>query len=74
MGVNVGGLFGPIVCGYLGESPRWGWHYGFGAAGIGMLCGLAFYLRLGRATWAGSAIHRRARRPARDHRPRRAHP
>ena len=33
MGVNVGALLGQIVCGYLGESPRWGWHYGFGAAG-----------------------------------------
>jgi len=45
MGVNVGALIGQIACGYLGESPRWGWHYGFGAAGIGMLCGLGFYLR-----------------------------
>jgi proton-dependent oligopeptide transporter, POT family len=46
MGVNVGALIGQIACGYLGESPRWGWHYGFGAAGVGMLCGLAFYLKL----------------------------
>ncbi len=46
MGVNVGALLGQIACGYLGESPRWGWHYGFGAAGVGMLCGLAFYLKL----------------------------
>ena len=30
MGVNVGALIGQIACGYLGESPRWGWHYGFG--------------------------------------------
>jgi POT family proton-dependent oligopeptide transporter len=44
MGVNVGGFFGPIVCGYLAESPRWGWHYGFGAAGIGMVFGIAMYL------------------------------
>ena len=35
---------GPIVCGYLAESPRWGWHYGFGAAGVGMVLGLALYL------------------------------
>jgi POT family proton-dependent oligopeptide transporter len=46
MGLNVGAFFGQIACGYLGESPRWGWHYGFGAAGIGMLCGLGLYLRL----------------------------
>jgi POT family proton-dependent oligopeptide transporter len=46
MGLNIGAFFGQIACGYLGESPRWGWHYGFGAAGIGMLCGLGLYLRL----------------------------
>ncbi len=48
MGVNVGALLGQLACGYLGESPRWGWHYGFGCAGVGMLCGLALYLRLKR--------------------------
>jgi proton-dependent oligopeptide transporter, POT family len=46
MGVNVGALLGPIVCGYLAESPRWGWHWGFGAAGVGMVIGLLVYLRL----------------------------
>jgi proton-dependent oligopeptide transporter, POT family len=46
MGVNVGGLIGPLVCGYLAENPRWGWHYGFGAAGVGMVFGLVMYLAL----------------------------
>ncbi len=46
MGVNLGAFIGQIVCGFLGESPGWGWHYGFGAAGVGMLCGLATYLPL----------------------------
>jgi POT family proton-dependent oligopeptide transporter len=46
MGVNVGATLGQVVCGYFGESARWGWRYGFGAAGVGMLLGLAFYLRL----------------------------
>ena len=46
MGVNTGALLGPIVCGYLAESPRWGWHWGFGAAGVGMVIGLLVYLRL----------------------------
>ncbi|HVE79617.1 MAG TPA: oligopeptide:H+ symporter, partial [Gemmatimonadaceae bacterium] len=32
----------PLVCGWLGQ--RVGWHYGFGAAGVGMLVGLAVYL------------------------------
>ena len=46
MGVNTGALLGPLVCGYLAASPHWGWHYGFGAAGVGMVLGLVFYLAL----------------------------
>jgi POT family proton-dependent oligopeptide transporter len=42
VGVNVGAFFAPLVCGTLGEE--WGWHYGFAAAGVGMLIGLAVYL------------------------------
>jgi proton-dependent oligopeptide transporter, POT family len=38
MGINIGALVAPLVTGYLGEEV--GWHYGFGAAGIGMLVGL----------------------------------
>ena len=38
-GINLGALFASLVCGYLGET--YGWKYGFGAAGIGMLLGLA---------------------------------
>jgi POT family proton-dependent oligopeptide transporter len=41
IGVNVGGLLGPLVCGWLGEAV--GWHYGFAAAGVGLLCALAIY-------------------------------
>jgi POT family proton-dependent oligopeptide transporter len=35
-------IVSPLVCGTLGEKV--GWHYGFGAAGVGMLIGLALYL------------------------------
>ena len=42
VGVNVGGFLAPLICGTLGET--YGWHYGFGAAGIGMLTGLVIYL------------------------------
>src|SRR4051794_26915706 len=42
VGVNLGAFLAPLVCGTLGESA--GWHYGFGAAGVGMLAGLAIYL------------------------------
>jgi proton-dependent oligopeptide transporter, POT family len=42
VGINVGAFLAPLVCGTLGETA--GWHYGFGAAGVGMLIGLAIYL------------------------------
>ena len=42
LGINIGGFLAPLVCGSLGEA--FGWHYGFAAAGIGMLAGLAIYL------------------------------
>jgi POT family proton-dependent oligopeptide transporter len=38
MGINIGALLAPLITGYLGE--RVGWHYGFGAAGVGMVIGL----------------------------------
>jgi POT family proton-dependent oligopeptide transporter len=57
MGINVGALMAPLVCGWLAESaafrsflaargfePTLSWHWGFGAAGIGMLGGLAVFL------------------------------
>jgi POT family proton-dependent oligopeptide transporter len=46
MGINFGALFGPLACGYLGEKIEW--HYGFGAAGVGMVIGLVIYLAFGR--------------------------
>jgi proton-dependent oligopeptide transporter, POT family len=42
MGINLGALLSPLICGILGEKV--GWHYGFGAAGVGMLIGLLMYL------------------------------
>jgi POT family proton-dependent oligopeptide transporter len=42
VGINLGAFLAPLVCGTLGEEV--GWHYGFGAAGIGMTVGLAIYL------------------------------
>ncbi len=41
MGINLGAIFSPLICGTLGQV--YGWHYGFGAAGIGMLVGLWVY-------------------------------
>lgn len=42
VGINLGAFFSPLVCGTLGEL--YGWHYGFSAAGIGMIAGLLIYL------------------------------
>ncbi len=41
MGINIGGFAAPLLCGWLGEA--YGWHYGFGLAGIGMLTGLIVF-------------------------------
>ena len=48
-GINLGALFSSLVCGYLGET--YGWRYGFGAAGIGMVLGLALFL------WGQKYLH-----------------
>ena len=40
--INGGVIAAPLIAGTLGEKV--GWHYGFGAAGVGMLIGLAIYL------------------------------
>jgi len=49
MGINLGSFLAALVCGYLGET--YGWAYGFGAAGIGMLFGLATF------AWGQPLLH-----------------
>jgi POT family proton-dependent oligopeptide transporter len=44
MGINVGAAIGTILVGYLGQHPDYGWGYGFGLAGIGMLVGLLVFV------------------------------
>ncbi len=41
-GINVGALFASLICAFLGET--YGWKYGFGAAGIGMIAGLVMFI------------------------------
>lgn len=41
IGINIGAFLSSIIVGYVGQT--YGWHYGFGLAGIGMLLGLAVY-------------------------------
>jgi proton-dependent oligopeptide transporter, POT family len=42
VGVNIGAVLAIFGCGALGEL--YGWHWGFGAAGVGMVIGLTIYL------------------------------
>lgn len=56
MGINLGAAMGPLVCSTLGESPRFGWHYGFAAAGVGMVVGLAWF-RLSRHRLGAAGLH-----------------
>ncbi|HUE78003.1 MAG TPA: peptide MFS transporter [Sphingomicrobium sp.] len=42
MGINAGAAIGTIIAGYLGQT--YGWAYGFGAAGFGMLLGLSVFV------------------------------
>jgi POT family proton-dependent oligopeptide transporter len=44
MAINLGALFGPLICAWLAADPRYGWSYGFAASGTAMLIGLLFYL------------------------------
>jgi len=42
LGINAGGFLAPFVCGYIGT--QYGWHYGFGLAGFGMILGALILL------------------------------
>jgi proton-dependent oligopeptide transporter, POT family len=46
MGINLGAMIAPIVCGYLGQKIDW--HLGFAAAGVGMVIGLVQYTAHGK--------------------------
>lgn len=48
MGINLGAFFAPLITGFLGE--KYGWHLGFGAAGVGMLIGLVVYITRSKST------------------------
>lgn len=60
--MNIGSFLAPLVCGTLGE--RVGWHWGFAAAGIGMLAGMVIYL---------AGLRHLPPEPARQHHPAAGH-
>ncbi len=56
MGINLGAFLSPLICGTLGQTL--GWHYGFGAAGVGMVLGLLLYI------WGGRYLAHESSSPA----------
>jgi len=80
MGINIGAVLAPLVCGYLAQSksfketlvnngfdPNTSWHWGFGAAGVGMILGLIIFALFG--SWlahVGSRTRKRSVEKASD--------
>ena len=71
VGINLGAVLAPLICGTLGEL--YGWHYGFAAAGVGMCLGLVIYVvgrplpaaRCRTRAGVGAARHATASTPSR---------
>jgi len=55
MGINLGSFAGQLVTGFLGETI--GWHWGFGAAGVGMFVGVFVFARRAKATLGEIGAH-----------------
>lgn len=55
MGINLGAFAGQLITGFLGETV--GWHFGFGAAGVGMLLGLAVFAFRAQSTLGDLGLH-----------------
>ncbi len=64
IGINLAVIVSPLVCGTLGQKVAW--HWGFGAAGVGMLLGLAVYLAGRRWLPADSTRRAGGPKPARS--------
>jgi POT family proton-dependent oligopeptide transporter len=65
MGINIGAFLGPLVCSALGEKVNW--HYGFAAAGVGMVAGLiTFHFTRGNLGDAGRAPEQSSPSPTLD--------
>jgi POT family proton-dependent oligopeptide transporter len=69
MGINVGALIAPILCGWVGE--RIGWRLGFGLAGVGMTGGLIQYVLTGRNLGSAGLHPTTSGSPERDRRQKR---
>ncbi len=60
MGINVGAMIGPFICSTLGE--QYNWHWGFSAAGFGMVLGLIQF-RLGYRSLGNAGVLRTDKSP-----------
>jgi proton-dependent oligopeptide transporter, POT family len=78
MGINIGALLAPIICGTLlaeskdlrelladnGISPNAAWHFGFGAAAVGMFAGIIQFVHGWKYLGDAGAKPKREARPA----------
>jgi POT family proton-dependent oligopeptide transporter len=77
MGINLGAFLAPLTCGFLAQDPAWrsqliswgldpknAWHWGFGAAAVGMFFGLVQYLRTSRRLGEAGLLPAPVRTPA----------
>jgi POT family proton-dependent oligopeptide transporter len=61
MGINIGAAFSPLICGWLGQKV--GWHWGFGAAALGMTLGIVQYVLGGKRLGQAGLLRERPARP-----------
>src|SRR5690349_13363886 len=69
MGINLGALISPILCGWVGE--RISWRLGFGLAGVGMTAGLIQYAMGGKYLGAAGLYPAAVENPEEDRRQKR---
>ncbi len=60
MGINLGAFISPLVAGYLRIS--YGWHYGFGAAAVGMVCSMVVFWTMQKAVKDGDVEPSRSKK------------
>ncbi len=63
MGINIGAAFSPLICGWLGQKV--GWHWGFGAAAVGMTVGIIQYVLGGQRLGDAGVLRERPQAPGR---------
>jgi POT family proton-dependent oligopeptide transporter len=64
MGINIGAAFSPLICGWLGQKV--GWHWGFGAAALGMTLGIVQYVVGGKRLGQAGLLRERPAQPVRQ--------